>query len=305
MSSPRSPFVLAGEALVDIVVPVHGERENAPGGSPLNVAVGLSRLGLDAVLVTELGDDEHGRLVLDHVTGSGVDLHEGSVVPGHRTSTATAHLDEHHAATYDFDLTWSLGPRTLPEGAVGLHVGSIGSALRPGRDAVVDLLDQAVAAGVAVSYDPNARPVFLPPAPQAWEDMNQVAAHADLVKMSDEDVHAFAPGSTPAEVAEHLLGNGRTRLVVVTHGGGGAEAFTKHGSVRVPSEPVRVVDTVGAGDSFMGALIAITQDWGLDLELDRTAALLRAAHTVAGITCSRRGANPPTRRELPPAWPAG
>jgi fructokinase len=301
----QAPFVLVGEALVDIVVPVEGEHTDAPGGSPLNVAVGLSRLGLDTVLVTELGDDDYGRLVHDHVVGSGVRLHEGSVVPGHRTSTATAHLDEHHAASYDFDLSWTLGPRTLPRGARGLHVGSIGASLRPGRDAVVDLLDQAVTDGAFVSYDPNARPAFLPPAPQAWEDMQQVAAHADLVKMSDEDVQAFAPSSTPAEVAEHLLRNGRTRLVVVTHGGQGAEAFTGEGSVMVPSPRVDVVDTVGAGDSFMGALIAVTLDWGLDLDRDRVTALLEAAHTVAGVTCSRRGANPPTRRELPPGWPAG
>jgi fructokinase len=298
------PFVLVGEALVDIVVPVEGEPTDAPGGSPLNVAVGLSRLGLDSVLVTELGDDDYGRLVREHVTGSGVRLLEGSVVAGHRTSTATAHLDDHNAATYDFDLSWTLGPRTLPRGARGLHVGSIGASLRPGRDAVVDLLDQAVAAGAFVSYDPNARPVFLPPAPQAWEDFDQVAAHAELVKMSDEDVHAFAPASTPAEVAKHLLGNGRTRLVVVTHGGTGAEAFTRDGSVTVPSPRVEVVDTVGAGDSFMAALIAVTVDWGLDLDSDRVAALLSAAHTVAGITCSRRGADPPTRSELPPGWPA-
>lgn len=298
-----SPFVLVGEALVDIVVPVEGEHTDAPGGSPLNVAVGLSRLGVDTLLVTELGDDAYGKLVHDHVVGSGVRLDEHSVVPGRRTNTATAHLDEHNAATYDFDLGWTLGPRALPAGARGLHVGSIGASLRPGRDAVVDLLDQAVAAGTFVSYDPNARPVFLPPAPQAWEDMNQVAAHADLVKMSDEDVHAFAPDRTPAELAAHLLGNGRTRLVVITHGGRGAEAFTADGSVMVPSQPVDVVDTVGAGDSFMGALIAVTLDWGLDLDRDDATALLQAAHAVAGITCSRRGADPPTREELPAGWP--
>jgi len=299
------PFVVAGEALVDVVIPVEGEQVDAPGGSPLNVAVGLSRLGLETVLVTQLGDDEYGHLVRKHVEDSGVALDEGSWIPGHRTSSATAHLDAAHAATYDFDLAWTLGPRTLPGGARGLHVGSIGASLRPGRDAVVDLLDQAVSAGLFVSFDPNARPAFLPETAQAWQDMTEVAAHADLVKMSDEDVHAFAPGSTPADVAAHLLGAGRTRLVVVTEGGGGARAFSRTGSVAAPSEPVDVVDTVGAGDSFMGALIAVTLEWGLDLDDDRLTALLRAAHGVAGITCSRRGANPPTRQELPAGWPAG
>ena len=303
--TPGEPFVLVGEALVDIVVPVGGEPTDAPGGSPLNVAVGLSRLGLDTLLVTELGDDGYGKLVRDHVVGAGVRLDEHSVVPGRRTSTATAHLDAHSAATYDFDLSWTLGRRVLPPDARGLHVGSIGASLRPGREAVVDLLDQAAGAGLFVSYDPNARPVFLPPVPQAWHDMEEVAAHADLVKLSDEDVHAFAPERTPGEVAAHLLGNGRTRIVVVTHGRRGAEAFTREGSVVVPSPSVAVVDTVGAGDSFMGALIAVTLDWGLDLDRDRVAALLEAAHVVAGITCSRRGADPPTRAELPAGWPGG
>ena len=115
--TPGEPFVLVGEALVDIVVPVGGEPTDAPGGSPLNVAVGLSRLGLDTLLVTELGDDGYGKLVRDHVVGAGVRLDEHSVVPGRRTSTATAHLDAHSAATYDFDLSWTLGRRVLPPDA--------------------------------------------------------------------------------------------------------------------------------------------------------------------------------------------
>lgn len=300
-----APFVVAGEALVDIVVPAEGPVEHAPGGSPLNVAVGLSRLGLDTLLVTEIGDDELGRMVVDHVRGSGVRLADGALLADTRTSTATATLDENRAATYDFDLSWTLTERPLPEPAAGLHVGSIGAALRPGRDAVVALLREAEQRGSFVSYDPNARPAFLPGPEQAWADVVEVAAYAHLVKLSDEDVHVLAPGRTPAAVAEMLLSSGgATRLVVVTHGGTAAEAFTREDSVRVPSQPVEVVDTVGAGDSFMAALIATVLDWGIDLDKAELEAMLRAAHTVASITCGRRGANPPMRQELPPGWPA-
>lgn len=299
------PFVVAGEALVDIVVPPEGAAEHAPGGSPLNVAVGLSRLGLDTLLVTEIGDDDLGGTVVDHLTGSGVRLAEGAVLTGTRTSTATARLDENRAASYDFDLSWTLTERPLPRRVSGLHVGSIGAALRPGRDAVVSMLRQARESGCFVSYDPNARPAFLPGPEQAWSDVVEVAAFAHLVKLSDEDVKLLAPGRAPAEVAATLLSSpGATRLVVVTHGGTAAEAFTEHDAVRVPSQPVEVVDTVGAGDSFMAALIAIVLDWGLDLDDEGLEAMLRAAHAVASITCGRRGANPPTRRELPPGWPA-
>ncbi|QNN51671.1 carbohydrate kinase family protein [Nocardioides mesophilus] len=302
-----SPYVVAGEALVDIVVPAEGGEEHAPGGSPLNVAVGLARLGVDTVLITELGDDEHGKLTAEHAVGSGVVLHEQSVLPGHRTSTATAHLGHDRAATYDFDLTWDIGARQLPAGARGLHVGSIGASLRPGRENVVDLVRQAAAAGLLVSFDPNARPAFLPEPEQAFEDLLEVAAFAQLVKLSDEDVEHLAPGRSPADLAAGLLEHSATtRLVVVTHGGTAAEAYTRTETVRVPSRPVEVVDTVGAGDSFMAALIATVLEWGIDdHSRERLEALLTAAHQVAALTCGRRGANPPTRRELPSGWPAG
>jgi fructokinase len=301
---PARPFVVAGEALVDIVRPRDTEAEEAPGGSPLNVAVGLARLGLPTLLMTELGDDEHGRLVADHVRASGVHLDEASVVPGLRTSTATAHLDEHRAATYDFDLHFSMGPRRLPGDARAVHVGSIGTVLHPGREAVVDLV-RAAGEDHLVTFDPNARPVFLPPQEQALAEMLEVAALAQLVKLSDEDVEAFAPGTDTEEMAKRLLAQGRTRIVVVTHGGTAAEAFTARARVRVPSRSVEVIDTVGAGDSFMAALIATVSDWGLELDEGGLRALLEAAHHVAAVTVSRRGANPPTRRELPAGWPAG
>jgi fructokinase len=300
MSTPR--FVVAGEALVDIVVPVEGETEEAPGGSPLNVAVGLSRLGLDTVLVTELGDDERGRLVAEHVRGAGVVLDEASVVPGHRTSTATAHLDTQHAATYDFDLSWTLSARRLTEDATGLHVGSIGVTLRPGRDVVAALVAQAADRGLLVTYDPNARPALTTDVDQAWRDVTEVAASSRLVKMSDEDVRFLQPGRTHAEVAADLLSSG-TDLVVVTSGGGGAEAYTRGDSVTVPSRSTRVVDTVGAGDSFMAALVALAVEHGLDdLRPERLTTYLHAAHEAAAVTVSRRGANPPTRAELE-GWP--
>ncbi len=302
--SASGPVVLAGEALVDIVVPVTGEPENAPGGSPLNVAVGLSRLGVETLLLTELGDDEMGDLVVEHVRSSGVRLAEGSVRPARRTSTATATLDAGHAATYDFDLTWDLEPQRLPDDARALHVGSIGASLRPGRDAVVDLVGQAVAADLLVSYDPNARPAFLPDTAQAYADLLEVAAASSLVKLSDEDVEIFAPGREPADVARELLAaSERTRLVVVTLGGTAAEAYTRHDTVRVTSHAVEVADTVGAGDSFMGGLVATVLDWGLDLDADQLTALLTAAHEVAAITVSRRGANPPALADLPEGWP--
>lgn len=301
MTAPR--FTVVGEALVDIVVPPTGEPARAPGGSPLNVAVGLSRLGVDTLLITELGDDDLGRLVLDHVTASGVEMDAGSVLPSTRTSTATARLDALGVASYTFDLHWALGPRELPADATALHVGSLGTALRPGRSSVLDLVRQAADRGLVVTFDPNSRPTITPDAAQAWEDVLEVAGSADLVKLSDEDLEFLRPGASPAEVAELLLG-GRTKLVVVTSGGEGAFAASAAGSVDLHSRAVDVVDTVGAGDSFMAALLTVAVEHGLNhLDEPRMQAYLAAAHAAAAITVSRRGADPPRRSELPAGWP--
>ena len=300
--TPR--FAVVGEALVDVVVPADGVPRRSPGGSPMNVAVGLARLGVDTVLLTEVGDDDDGRLVLEHLRASGVSVDDSSVVPGGSTSIATARLDEHGAASYCFDLRWTLGPRALPDGATALHVGSLGTALRPGRDRVVDLVARARRGGMLVTFDPNSRPTLTPDAGQAWDDVLEVAASADVVKLSDEDLEFLQPGASFGEVAERLLG-GCTELVVVTSGGTGAFAATPGGTVDVVSRPFDVVDTVGAGDSFMAALLAVVVAHGVDrLDEERLRGYLDAAHQAAAVTVSRRGADPPRRDELPPGWPA-
>ena len=301
MSVPQ--FLVVGEALVDIVVPPHGRPEEAPGGSPLNVAVGLSRLGVGTALLTEVGDDERGRLVQEHLRASNVHLVDGSVVPGMPTSTATALLDDSGAASYEFDLRWDLVPRELPTGATALHVGSIGTTLQPGRDSVLSLVMRAAAAGLVVTFDPNTRPAFTPDPGLAWVGVREVAAAARLVKMSDEDLAFLRPDAGAEEVARELLAGG-AELVVVTFGGRGAAAFSDGAIAEVPSPQARVVDTVGAGDSFMAGLVAVAVEHGLDdLDVPRLEGYLAAAHECAGVTVSRRGADPPWRGELTAGWP--
>ncbi|HSE08596.1 MAG TPA: carbohydrate kinase [Nocardioidaceae bacterium] len=307
----RLPIVVVGEALVDVMVPMEGESSAAVGGSPLNVAVGLARLDFPTLLITRIGDDEHGRWIAEHVREAGVQLSETSVVPGSKTSTATAHLDEDRAARYEFELVWDLDHHVLPD-ARALHVGSLGASLLPGRHAVDDLVRQAHEADLFVSYDPNIRPAFVSDPETTWRDLTEIASRARLVKVSDQDLEALRPGHPIKDLAHELLDNGATELVVVTHGGAGADAYTPTFVVHEDAPAVQVVDTVGAGDSFMAGLLAIIDDWDVPkdgpgslnaMDEDRVALLLRGAMTAAAVTCSRRGANPPTRRELPPTWP--
>lgn len=310
-------FVVIGEALVDVVPAPDapdatggsGTRD-LPGGSPANVALTLGRLGHRPTLVTSLADDERGRLVRGWLEGSGVDV-VASVPASGRTSSATVRLDATGSATYDFDLAWDLPADVLAQRVAGagvVHAGSIATVLDPGADVVEDALRSARGRAL-VSFDPNARPTITPDVDAVRERVERIVAACDLVKVSDEDLAWYFPGVPPLEAARRWAGLGAA-LVVVTFGGDGAAAVSASGAVevRVPGVAVDVVDTVGAGDTFMGALLDALARLGavgahardrLDaLTPEQVEEALRWSARAAAVTVSRPGADPPTREEL-------
>lgn len=305
-------IVVAGEALVDVVVDVDGDSSESAGGSPLNVAVGLARLDVPTTLISQVGHDERGGLVVRHVTAGGAEIDALATTSG-RTSMASARIDASGAAHYEFDIEWSLPRQDLPP-CHALHVGSLGTFLEPGRQSILDLVEQAWAREVFVSYDPNLREPLVEDRDRARRQVRELAARCSLVKLSDEDAGVLAPGEPPDELARSLLAGERTRLVLLTLGAAGAVAFTERGETRGHPRRVEVVDTVGAGDAFMAGTLA--QLFDLDafrapgpgvplesLEPGDVEVLVQGAMEVAALTCERRGANPPLRRELPPGWP--
>jgi fructokinase len=297
--------LVVGEALVDIVHRLDGARQEHPGGSPANVALGLARLGRRARLLTRIGDDERGRTIRTHLEASGVLLEPGSVIDG-PTSTATAMLDVTGAATYEFALDWDLPAGVAIESASALHTGSISAFVAPGGDAVVALLERA-AGSLTITYDPNARPPLMGDPGTALARVERIVALADVVKVSEEDLAWLRPGADPAAVAREWLELGPA-VVIVTCGGSGSIGVTRAGQVEVAAPQVDVVDTVGAGDSFMSALLDHLAGAGLlgaarrealrSVSLDEVRAMLEHAARIAAVTCSRAGANPPTRAEL-------
>ena len=297
--------LVIGEALVDAVRKPDGTQTAHPGGSPANVAFGLARLGRTVELLTSLGDDAYGTLVRDHVESSGAIV--AAATAALRTSVATANLDEHGVATYEFDLEWALPEEstTLPDPLV-VHTGSIAAVLEPGASAVERLVGFAKAQST-ITYDPNVRPSLMGERDLAATTIERFVALSDVVKVSDEDLEWLFPAEDAADAAQRWLALGPA-LVVVTLGSQGALAVCGAGTVSVPPVIVEVADTVGAGDSFMSGLIdglwsaellgGQRRDALMAIDLPQVTRILERCVRIAGITVSRSGANPPTRSEL-------
>ncbi len=314
-----APVLVVGEALVDIVGTANrnrngngvGKTKATPGGSPANVAVGLARLGVPTELVTRFGTDPYGDQLGAHLFGNGVQLAPGSVDPGFRTSTATATLDAAGVASYQFDITWEPPALSLSRGCPAVHTGSIATVLEPGAEAIYAFLKSLADQPVTVTLDPNARPTITPDPVSTWSVVRGLAALSDLVKLSDEDCEFLQPGLSPDQIAAELLTVDRTRCVVITRGGEGAIGISRNARVDVTAPVIEVVDTVGAGDSFMAALIAGLHVRGL-LGSERLEGLTESVlHDVvdyavkaAAITCTRHGADPPTAAEHLATWGA-
>lgn len=300
--------LVIGEALIDVVRLPDGTVGEHPGGSPANVALGLGRLGRRVDLLTWFAEDEHGRLVRDHLEASGVSVLPGSET-AERTSVATATVDAAGVASYDFDLSWHVPERwAAPAGApLVVHTGSIAAVLEPGGPDVENIL-AAHRDSATITYDPNLRPSLMPEPAVTRPVVERIVALADVVKVSDEDLAWLEPDDEPLAVAHRWARSGPA-LVVVTRGGAGALAVTSDGDeVHVDAPAVTVADTVGAGDSFMGGLIDGL--WSADLlggerraalhaaSADAVRAVLDRCVRIAAITVSRPGANPPSAEEL-------
>ncbi|MFB7469786.1 carbohydrate kinase [Kitasatospora sp. NPDC056184] len=293
MTSPH--FVVIGECVADVVRADGAPDTVHPGGSPANVAYGLARLGEPVALLTELADDPYGRLIRAHLESAGVVLlREPSAVDGDggpRTPSAVVRLDAAGRAHYTFDIGWTLPAVELPVPPGHLHIGSIAAVTEPGAAAVLELVERWRGRAV-VSYDPNVRPALMGGHAEAVRRVERCVALSDLVKASDEDLGWLYPDRTPEEAARHWLGLGPA-TVAVTRGPAGAFALTADGHrAEAAARPVRVADTVGAGDAFTSALLHARRT-GADL-----ATALTRATTAATLTVTRPGATPPDTAEL-------
>jgi fructokinase len=314
-------IVVAGEVLVDLVVRADGAVDARLGGGPYNTARTLARLGAPTTFFGGLGGDRFGRLLRDALLAEGVVLG----VPGPSaapTTLALVDLDQAGVASYSFYLDGTAAAEPgYPALAAGyasatgagggvfaVHVGALGLVMEPIGAATERLLLTDVPPGTLVMLDPNCRPGAIADRPAYLARIERVAARADVVKASVEDIAYLYPGQSPSDAAEALLAAGPS-LVLVTDGGCPARAFLPDATLTVDVPVVEVMDTIGAGDAFGGGFLAWWYANGLGRDdLKRplpVRAAVQAAAAAAAATCARPGADPPTLADLQAAgrWP--
>jgi fructokinase len=315
-----SRFVVCGEALIDLVRPDTASRDSfsstwlaLSAGGPMNSAVALGKLGADTHFLGRLSRDAFGRQLRQHILEANVQL-DLATESSQATSIAVVSLDEKGVASYTFHFNdtanfgWQIDD--LPELNVDdwLHIASLSCVVSPGAEV---LLDWMLGVKSGVSYDINVRPTVITDPDVYWTKVKPwlrvVGRRQGIVKASDEDINFLAKaaasgagqgggesGSDPVELAGRWVEEYGLGLVVITLGPGGGAAVEPGGNItRVPGFPTKVVDTVGAGDTFMAGFL----DGYVKLQLGLAAALERGT-AAASIVCSRRGPQPPTSAEV-------
>jgi fructokinase len=286
-------IVVTGENVVDLIPQPDGDLRPALGGGPANIAVAAARLGAPAAMAARLGGDRFGAAFRERLLASTVDGRylRDTTDP---STLALASIGIDGSARFEFwyqgaaDFGWRDGE--LPHLAAGdiAHLGSLGAFLLPGADTV-----ERWAAGLrpqcTVTFDPNLRPISLAE-PGAVERLERLVRLADVVKVSEDDLRLAYPAVPVDDTARRWLSIPGPRLVLVTRGGAGITSFSADGERTVPAPPVSVVDTIGAGDAAMGAVLTCLHRTGtVDLEY---------VVAVAALACTRPGADAPTEAEV-------
>ena len=298
--------LVVGEALIDLIVSPDGGIEAVAGGGPFNLARTVARLGVPCSFGGGVSDDAFGRRIAALLADDGVGTPVSTRL-GLPTTLALAELDAGGAATYRFYIDGTSAPDValddLPQldGLEVLAVGTLGLVMHP----IADTVGSAVAAvgdATLVFVDPNCRPGTIRDEDAYRALLDRLFARADVVKVSGDDLAYLDPTRPGLEVAQGIVARG-VRVVLFTDGADAVRIVTSDDVVTVPVPSLDVVDTVGAGDSFGGAFLAFWHSAGRgrhDLaDASAVLATVERAVVVAGITCTRAGANPPRIDELP------
>jgi fructokinase len=311
-------IVVAGEALIDLVIEPDGTVAATLGGAPYNTARAAALLDGDVRFVGRLSSDRFGSLLAAQLDRDGVKFDE-SVAVAEPTTLAAAEVDDDGAASYRFYFAGTAAPQLSAEvlasalaelavdGPNGIFfTGGLGLVLEPMAStlftALGELRDETV-----VLLDLNCRPVLVEDRSEFIARVRGAVERADIVKVSDDDLGYLAPDADPVDAARELIGAG-ARIVVVTAGSSETIVVANDQTMVIPVPPLDgdVIDTIGAGDTFVGALLAWWSAAGFcraDVSIDNVAQAVVAGHAASAVVVTRRGADPPRREDLHIDWP--
>ena len=295
---------VCGEVLIDLIPDEIGERTPHVGGGPANTAKALARLGHDVQFIDGISSDKYGQMSEKELLDDEVKL-DLALKSDKPTCLAIITLNENGGASYQFEIdgtaTFDFSADWLPDPSrykpQVLHIGTLVTVIQPGADVLFDWALQ-VAEFAPIIFDPNVRSVVMSDHEKYVDAVERWVSISSVVKVSDDDMAWLYPDQNYEAVAKRWIDAGAA-LVVVTRGASGLVGFTVDGLVEVPGVKVEVADTVGAGDT-VGAIIveAMIEKGILNLTGDVLKSVLHRAAVAAGITCSRKGAQPPYKHEL-------
>jgi fructokinase len=305
----EAAIVVTGEALIDLVVTRDGDLRGHPGGGPYNVARTIARLGQPAVYLGRISGDPLGDRLRRQLDRDGVRL-EAIVDTDALTTLAMAEIDAAGIARYRFyehgtsapGLTFEEATAAMPTRTETFYLGTLGLIMEP-LATTLERLVRGLGDDTLVALDPNCRPSVIGDPAAFRGRLARLLARTDVFKASEEDLAWLAPGVDAVTAARQLLVRPGA-VALVTLGAAGACVVTAGEAIEVAAPAVDVIDTIGAGDAFMGAFLARWASLGLGrqglAQLEEIIHATRFACGVAALTCARAGADPPYLRDLEP-----
>lgn len=300
---------VCGEALIDLIprVPKSSKRIAISGGGPANAAHALAKLGIEVEFIGGLSRDKYGVRMRKEFEKDGVGL---AFTPDfdQPTCLAIVSIDKNGGASYEFEIeetaTFAFDAANLPDEKkylpAALYLGTLATLVEPGASVLAAWVGR-VRVSVPIVYDPNIRSVVMDDRDKYQENVSKWVGLATVVKVSSDDLTWLYPNVNQIEIARGwLLDHSELELVVVTNGADGITGINRDTQVNVPGVKVNVIDTVGAGDTVGAILLESILRYGVTgLNTEYLSHTLHRAALAAAITCSRAGANPPNKEELP------
>lgn len=312
-------IVVIGEALIDLIGSTSGEYRAVVGGANANVAAALAVRGENHAFLGRISSDDFGKKIRSHLLGHGVNL-SLSIEAKEQTSLAIATIDEKGVASYNFYLNqtadWGWTKEELPTlaalkqlGVEAIQFGCLTMAMGPGNKVIEDWLHEIHNSNsITLSHDLNIRPALGFEREAERRRVEKLNKICHIIKASDADIEWLFELPSEANLDEIAGGWSTGKVVIVTRGGAGVSIYRNGSRVDVSGYPVELVDTIGAGDTFVANFLgelksqdSLGTDPGEKLANLSTESLIRAArmsNAAAAIVCERVGCLPPTKQQI-------